>query len=429
MEISQEDIRKALEATMLVSPDSEPFILTGGEGVRVTDINGQSYIDCTSEAWCLGAGIQNPRIIAAVKEELEKLWHVPYASHVVSRLLLTNRVTDLAPPGMNRLLFQTTGADAVDTSCRIAVKATGRQTMLSLWRAFHGMNTVAITAGYLKSPKSGLQRFTNGFVRVPNYYCYRCPFDAEYPACDFACVRYIDRYLDNDDDVAGIILEPIQGNGGQIPSPMGYLQELRRVCTAHGVVLIFDEVQTGFGRCGTLYAADHYGAYPDIMIVSKALASGFPLAVILTSETYDVLNPGDAAGTHRGHPLSCAAALATLDILKDGKLLENAKRMGAFFLEGLRDLAKKHELIGDVRGVGLGIGVELVRDRVTKEPIVAETRRILARAKEKGVILGMAGMGVQVDNSVVKIKPPLVITEEEAGTVLRVFDECLREVS
>jgi 4-aminobutyrate aminotransferase-like enzyme len=210
---------------------------------------------------------------------------------------------------------------------------------------------------------------------------------------------------------------------------MGYLQELRKVCTAHDVVLIYDEVQTGFGRCGTLYAADYYGAYPDIMVVSKAMASGFPLAVILTSDKYDILNPGDAAGTHRGHPLSCAAALATMDILEDEKLMENATKMGAYFQEGLREMAKTHEWIGEIRGVGLHIGVELVRDRITKEPIVAETRRILARAKEKGVILGMAGMGVQFDNSVVKIKPPLAITEEEADTVLRVFDECLREVS
>ena len=428
MEATREDLQKGLEATILVGRE-DPLILVEGSGARITDINGKTYIDCTSQAWSVGVGFQNPIVLSAVRDQLEKIWHVPYGWHSIPRLLLAKRLSELAPGGLDRVLFQTTGADGVDASIRMAVKATGKQTMISLWRAFHGSSTMTMNAGYVKSPRRGLQRFTNGFVRLPNYYCYRCPFDLEYPSCDFACARFIDKYLDNDDDIAGVIVEPIQGNGGQIPAPEGYLAELRKICTDHDVVLIFDEVQTGFGRCGTMTAADYYGVYPDIMVVSKALASGFPIAAVLTSEKWDVFQPGDAAGTHRGHPLSCAAALATLDLLEEGELLRNATAMGAFFMVGLRELAKKHDLIGEVRGVGLGIGIELVRDRKTKEPAVDEARRVIASARDKGVILAMAGMGSQVDNAVVKIKPPLCITEEEAKRVLEVVNAGLSEAS
>lgn len=424
---SQEDLEKGLAATMLASREN-PLILVGGKGVYVRDINGKNYIDCTSEAWCLGVGIQHPKIISAVKEQLEELWHVPYPWHSVPRLLLAKRLSELAPGGLNRVLFQTTGVDAVDTSIRIAAKATGKQTMISLWRAYHGMNTITATAGYLKNPRRQLQRFTNGFVRIPNYYCYRCPFDLVHSKCGFACARFVDKYLDNDDDVAGVLVEPIQGNGGQIPAPDGYLRELRSICTDHDVVLIFDEIQTAFGRCGTMFAADHYKVFPDIMTISKALSSGFPLSAVLTNSRLDILEPGDAAGTHRGHPLSCAAALATLDLLIDGELLKNAVKMGKFFNEGLAELARKYESIGDIRGVGLSIGVELVKDKASKIPIVDKARDIVTRAREKGVILGLAGMGKQVDFSVLKIKPPLSITEEEANKVLEVLEKSLREV-
>jgi 4-aminobutyrate aminotransferase-like enzyme len=221
-----------------------------------------------------------------------------------------------------------------------------------------------------------------------------------------------------------VLLEPVQGNGGQIPAPNGYLQEVRKICNEHGVPLIFDEVQTGFGRCGTMFAADYYKTIPDIMVIGKGLASGFPLAAIMTTDSYDVFEPGDFGFTHSGQAVACAAALATIDVLLEEKLPENAAKMGNLMMTRLKELACKYDIIGDVRGVGLLIGVELVKDR--KQPAVDECTKIRQKMFEKGVICGVSGVGNT--GNVIKFKPPLCISEEQVEKVLEVFEETLREV-
>lgn len=429
MQYSAEQLKEWSIKHIIRGWDYVPIMFTEGRGAVLRDTTGKEYIDCTSQAWCLNLGHQHPKVLAAAKGQIDKIAFI--ADNVFdepSKTLVARKLAEITPKGLEKSAFATSGSTAVEGAIQLAMRYSGSKTIMTLYHGYHGRTIVTIAASYLRKSKVGLERFTSAFVRLPNFYCYRCYFDLEYPDCDLFCAKFVDRALERQDEKpAGLLVEPVQGNGGQIPAPDGYLPELRKICDEHGVTLIFDEVQTGFGRCGKMFAADYYGVVPDIMVLGKAMGNGFPISAVVTSSKYDVIRPGDFAFTHSAHPVACAAALATMEALIEEKLLENAVEMGKILTSRLREMAERHEIIGDVRGPGLFIGVELVKDGASREPALAETRDFLARGRRKGVIFGVSGVGEELGN-VIKIKPPLCITEEQAERVIDVFEEVLKEV-
>jgi 4-aminobutyrate aminotransferase-like enzyme len=269
--------------------------------------------------------------------------------------------------------------------------------------------------------------FMHNFVRVPNAYCYRCPRRAAHPECSPECAAPLRDTIRRgvDGPVAAVLLEPIQGNGGQIPFPVPFLQEVRRLCDEFGILLIFDEIQTGFGRTGRMFAAELVGVTPDIMVLSKSMGGGFPIAAVVADDRLKMFEPtGEDVYTFGSNPIAQAAALKVIEILERDRIPERVARMGAIFTRGLLDLQVKYPQIGDIRGPGLFIGVEMVKDPETKEPAPTEAKRIVEEAWNRGVILAVAS----ALPNVIKIKPPLIIEEAEVAFVLDVLADCLKVV-
>lgn len=425
---STDELLKISKEHVIYGWDHNPTIFTEGKGVILKDTNGNEYIDCTSQAWSVNIGHQHPRLIKATKDQIDKLIHiVPVFDHP-ARLLLAKKLADIAPGNLKKSLFTTSGSEAVEGAILVAMKYSKAQTILTLYHGFHGRTIFTRAASYLNQQKIGFERFSVGFPRVPNFYCYRCYFGLTYPECGLECARFIDTALEHmaDGKMAGLIVEPVQGNGGQIAPPKGYLNEIRKICNDHSVPLIFDEVQTGFGRCGKMFAADYYEVTPDVMALGKAFGSGFPIGGVLTSDEFNLIEPGDFQFTHTAHPVCCVAASTTIDILVDEKLPENAAKMGEYFTKRLNELAKRYEMIGEVRGPGLNIGIEFVKDRKTKKRAMTEAQQFVNKAFKKGVIFGLSGVGGT--GNVVKVKPPLCIDEGEAAKVIQVFEATLKEI-
>jgi 4-aminobutyrate aminotransferase-like enzyme len=271
--------------------------------------------------------------------------------------------------------------------------------------------------------------YTGHKIRVPQAYCYRCAYEKTYPECDLFCVKMIDRFLSNaiDGQPVALFMEPVQASGGMIPFPRPYYQALRDLCDKHDMLLVWDEIQTAFGRVGEMFCAELYDTVPDILIFGKSIGGGFPLAGSLQREHLRGFEPGDHSFTFAHFPVSMVAGLATLKAMEEENHLDNCRKMGAYFTERLLELKEKYALIGDVRGPGLMIGIELVRDRETREPANEESYRFVEEGFKRGVQFGHAkygGMG-----NVVKIKPPLVITEAEAERVMEVFEKVTQLLS
>ena len=305
----------------------------------------------------------------------------------------------------------------------------GASTFLSLWEGYHG-RTFGTLAVSWPHPDNIFGRWMGPVVRVPAPYVYRNPFGEGMTAeeCVDACIHFTRQAILHavDGPIAGLIMEPFQGNGGMIEFPPSYHRKIRELCDEFGLVLIWDEIQTGFARMGAMFAADLYGVVPDIMVIGKGLGGGFPISAILVSERLRGFKPGDHSFTHAHFPPSMVAALATIDVIEAEGLIERCRQMGTYFTTRLRAMQARHPLMGDVRGPGLMIGIELVRDRDTKEPARKEAAWVVREGMRRGVIFGESkylGLG-----NIVKIKPPFVITEPQADRVLAVLDELLTEL-
>jgi 4-aminobutyrate aminotransferase-like enzyme len=357
------------------------IIVESGKGAVLKDSNGKEYIDCTSQAWTFNIGMSHPRVIEAVTEQINKITHVRTSFETVPKLLALKKIGEVAPADLKKIS---------SPICKL----------------FSG--------------------FMEHFIRIPNAYCYRCPLGQDYPKCGLLCAEYVKTMIERGcEPVIAIILEPFQASGGMIGFPDGYLKRLREICDEFGIILIFDEIQTGFGRLGSMFACDKYGVYPDILTYGKAIAGGFPLAGVMQKSSLKPPEPATDSFTFAHFPVSLAAAIATLDVMKEEKLVERAKAMGEYFTSRLKDLQKKYEIIGDIRGPGLMIGIELVKDRKTKEKANDACHSIVKESIEDGVIFGESkfkGIG-----NVLKIKPPFVISEAQADRVLEVFEKHIKK--
>lgn len=405
-----------------------PILVDYGKGALLFDKSGREFIDCTSQAWSLNIGYSHPKVIQAVGEVLEKYSHIRTSFETVPKLLLSKKLVELAPQNLDQVIYTITGSEANEGALKIAMRNRKGNTFVSLFDGYHGRTLATLNLSW-PHPDNRFTAWSAPIVRIPQAYCYRCPLNLTYPKCQLACVDLAKMIIEkgSGEPPVALIMEPIQGNGGMIDFPREYYPAIRKLCDDLGMLLIFDEIQTGFGRLGTWFAADLYQTVPDIMVIGKALGGGFPLFGVLFSTQLQGLAPGDHSFTFAHFPLSMAAANATIQVLEDENLLDRAIKMGAIFTSRLRELQDKYELIGDIRGPGLMIGVELVKDRKTKEPAREETTRFVMEGIKRGVIFGESkylGLG-----NIVKIKPPLVITEEQVYRTLEVFEDIVREMS
>jgi 4-aminobutyrate aminotransferase-like enzyme len=410
-------------------------VLVEGSGCRVTDINGKSYVDCTSQAWTLALGYNHPEVLEAAFAQARALAHVRAGFPTIPRLLLAKRLADLCPGRLNRVINAPTGSLAVEAALKLAmINRPEAHKFITFYHAYHGSTLATMAASWVGTQTPGhfgpgvkFLPFMHNFVRVPNAYCYRCPRRAAHPECSPECAAPLRDTIRRgvDGPVAAVLLEPIQGNGGQIPFPVPFLQEVRRICDEFGILLIFDEIQTGFGRTGRMFAAELVGVTPDIMVLSKSMGGGFPIAAVVADDHLKQFEPtGEDVYTFGSNPVAQAAALKVIEILERDRIPERAARMGAIFTRGLLDLQAKYPQVGDIRGPGLFIGVEMVKDPETKEPAPTEAKRIVEEAWNRGVILAVAS----ALPNVIKIKPPLIIEEAEVAFVLDVLADCLKVV-
>ncbi|UCB46392.1 MAG: aspartate aminotransferase family protein [Spirochaetota bacterium] len=407
-----------------------PIIIDSGKGAVVTDIKGKEYIDCTSQAWTFNIGVAHPRVKEAAKEQIDKITHVRTSFETVPKLLLLKKLGEIAPKNLKKISFCLHGSLANESAMKLAITNNPEgMKFLTPFENYSGRTLATIAASWSYHPISKLfAPYMEHVVRIPNAYCYRCPFDAEYPECGILCAEYVKTMIERGlEPVIAIIMEPMQASGGMIEYPEEYLKRIRKICDEFGILLIFDEIQTAFGRLGVMFASELYDVYPDILVFGKAIAGGFPLAGVMQRNDLKPPQPATDSFTFAHFPVSFAAACATLDVIKEENLLEKAVKMGKYFTSRLKELQKKYEIIGDIRGPGLMIGIELVKDKKTKEIANDITHNIVKEAVKHGVIFGESkfkGLG-----NVLKIKPPLVISESQADRVLEVFEKLIKKYS
>jgi len=405
-----------------------PVLIESGRGSVIQDIHGNEYIDCTSQAWTYNIGVGHPKVIEAVTEQVQKITHVRTSFETVPKLLLLKKLGEIAPADLKKISFCLHGSVANESALKLAITNNPHgMKFLAPFENYSGRTLATIAASWPYHPISRLfAPYMEHVVRVPNCYCYRCPFTLEYPQCGILCAEYVKTMLERGvEPVIALILEPMQASGGMIPPPEGYLKRIREICDEFGILLIFDEVQTGFGRLGAMFACELYNVYPDILTFGKAIGGGFPLAGVMQKETLKPPEPATDSFTFAHFPVSFAAACATLDVIREENLLERAKKMGDYFTSRLKKLKNIYELIGDIRGPGLMIGIELVKNRKTREMANDVCHQIVKDSVADGVIFGESkfkGMG-----NVLKIKPPLVISETQADRVLEVFEKHIKK--
>lgn len=408
------------------------LVFSHGKGALFWDINGKEYIDCTAQAWSLNTGFNHPRIIEAVKKQLEKVTHIRSTFYSLPQLQLANKLSEIAPgegvKKLRRVSFCLHASVATEGAMKIALKSKSGGQFISLYNGYHGRTLGSMSVSW-PHPHNDFLAYMGNVVRVPAAYCYRCSFKLEYPDCKIQCADFIEEAIEKmpDGKVCALIMEPVQGNGGQIFFPPEFHRRIREICDKFEILLIYDEVQTGFGRVPAMFGCQLYNVVPDIIIYGKALGGGFPIAGTLSREGLAKFSAGDHGFTFGHFPVSLVAALENLKVIEEENLLERCKKLGEYILDKLNQMKERYELIGDVRGCGLMIGVELVKDKNNKVPAVEETQRFIQEALKRGVLFGSsryAGLG-----NVVKIKPPVVITEKQVDRSLEVFEEVLKLVS
>ena len=399
---------------------AHPVFIERAENALLWDADGCRYVDFAGGIAVLNTGHRHPRVLEAVRAQLERVTHTCFqVTGYEPYVALCERLNRLAPgPGPNKTLLMTTGAEAIENAVKIARASTGRSAVISFAGGFHGRTLMALAlTGKIDPYKAGFGPYPAEVYHAPfpnalHGVSSGDAFDAL--AMLFKCDIAPDR-------VAAIVFEPVQGEGGFHVAPKDFVLRLRELCDRHGILLVADEIQSGAGRTGRMFASEHWGVQPDIITIGKGIASGVPMgAIVAPAEVMDW--PGGAhANTFGGNPIACEAALVTIKLLEK-KFIANAARIGGYLLEELKKMQPRHRLIGDVRGKGLLIGVELVRDPMTKDEAVRERNDLVQRCFEKGLLLLGAG------HCVVRFIPPLMITKQEADRALEIFDDVLTEI-
>ncbi len=412
----------------VISPSytrSYPLVASRGEGAIVEDVDGNRFLDFNAGIAVVATGHCHPKVVEAIQRQAAQLVHMSGTDFYYENMVaLAEKLAALAPgAGERRVAFGNSGTEAIEAALKLARYSTGREKFIAFLGAFHGrtMGSLSLTASK-PVQRRGFSPLVPGVHHIPYAYCYRCAYGKSPDTCAVECAKVIEDQLVKTivpaDEVAAIVLEPVQGEGGYIVPPQKFFDELARIAKRFGMLLVFDEVQSGMGRTGKMWAAEHFGAAPDILAVAKGIASGLPLGVTVARADLMTWPPGAHASTFGGNPVACAAALATIELLEK-ELVANAAQMGAYIMDRLREWPARFPVVGEVRGLGLMIGIELVRDRQTRERAPAVRNRVLELAFERGLLVLGAG-----ENSI-RLCPPLVITRDQAGFAVDVLEECL----
>ena len=406
-----------------------PIYVAKAEDAWIGDVDGNRYIDFAGGIGCLNIGHRREPVLAAIRNQLDRFLHTcvqvtPYEGYIA----LAERLNQVTPGKFpKKTLFVSTGAEGIENAVKIARAHTGRPTIIAFEDAFHGrtMMTLALTSK-THPYKAGFAPFPGDVYRIPYAYCYRCSYSLTYPACELYCARHLEdtfKRVVASEDVAAVIAEPVLGEGGFVVPPRDYFRTLIDICRKHNILFIADEIQSGFGRTGTLFASEYYGIEPDIMVTAKSLGGGLPIAAITgRSEIMDAPGPGGLGGTFAGNPLSCSAALAALDIFEKENLLARAQELGAEFQRRARQWQDRWPLIGNIRGLGGMQAIELVRSPETREPAAEETKQIIQYCYEHGLIALSAGSY----SNVIRVLVPLVITDEQMNEAMDILEAALK---
>ena len=406
--------------------DQVPVVWDHGERVWVTDVDGNEYIDFTSGVLVTNLGHCHPKHVAAIQKQATRLMNC-YSFPTPERVTLSKRLSETLPANLDRVFLLTTGSEATEAALRVAKRYTGKFEVLAFYGAFHGRTYGAISVAGNIATRRQFGPPVPGGVMAPYAYCYRCVYDKKHPDCDFYCIKALDRVIDSSSsgELGSVIVEPYQGGAGFIFPPDGWLKAFETWCEERDLLLIVDEVQSSFGRTGKLYAIEWEDIRPQMLCLGKGLGSGMPSSALAAeAKIFDAMRPGELSSTWGGNPLASAASLAVLDVIAEEHLCENALQVGSRLKQNLEELQKKHSCLGDVRGKGLVIGLEIVDPVDGYTPAPELTQKILLAAAEWGMLLGKVGLY----GNVIRIAPPLVITEEEADIGVGILDRALSEV-
>jgi len=404
-----------------------PLVVDHAQGAVITDVNGRDYIDCFAGISVVNTGHCNPQVVAAAKAQMDKLVHCgSYIYHAQPVADLAEKLAQVAPAGLTKTFFGNGGAEAIEGAMKLARLYTGKQEFISLYASFHGRSWGALSVTGNQERKKRGGPYASGVAFVPAPYVYRSQWHDDPEECGRQCANAIDDVVRfaTSGDVAAFIAEPVLGEGGILVPPRNYFKEVKKILDRHGILFIADEVQSGFARTGKMFAIEHYGVVPDILVTAKGIAAGFPLSAFTSRpEIAAAFKPGDHLSTFGGNPISCAAALANIEFIQKESLAARAAETGCYAIANLRELAKLHPIIGDIRGLGLMIGVELVRDKALT-PARSEADAIRDSLLKKGVLVGLGG----VYGNVIRFQPPLVITHQQIDRAIDAFAAALREV-
>jgi 4-aminobutyrate aminotransferase len=412
----------------VVSPSytrSYPFVMARGSGATVEDVDGNVFLDCAAGIAVNSTGHSHPAVVSAIVDQAQKFLHMSGTDfYYEPQVRLGEEMDALAPfSGTKRSFFGNSGTEAVEAALKLARYHTKRHGIIAFLGSFHGRTLGSLSLTSSKAiQRKGFGPPLGGTYHAPFANCYRCPLGLKPDGCGAACLDFIEDqilvHLVSPDEVAAVVVEPIQGEGGYVVPPVEFHQRLRELTKKHGMLLIADEVQSGMGRTGKMFAIEHFGVEPDVVTVAKGVASGMPLGVTTARSEFMAWPPGAHASTFGGNPVACVAALATIKLLKE-RLIANAADVGAHFIDRLRAVQDKHAIIGDVRGKGLMIGIELVKDRETKERAIKERDRLVDECFKRGLLVLGAG------RNALRLSPPLVLTKDQADTAVQIIDDAL----
>ena len=404
-------------------PRSSPFVMARGEGAVVEDVDGNIYLDCCAGIAVAATGHSHPDVVRAISEQAARFLHISTDYYHEQQVALGEALAQIAPVGRNaQTFFSNSGTEAVEAAIKLARHHTGRFNLIAFLGSFHGrtLGSLSLTSSRTLQ-RHGFGPMAPGVFHAPYANPYRGGASAASESLAFI-EQQILTHLVAPDEVAAIIVEPIQGEGGYIVPPPEFIQGLSKIAAKHGMLLIADEVQSGVGRTGKMFAIEHYGVQPDILITAKGIASGIPMGVTIARDAVMDWPAGAHSNTFGGNPVACAAALATIKLVQSG-LMQNAAKVGEYFQTRLSELAQRHRLVGDVRGRGLMIGIELVRDRQTKERAGQERDALVTAAFQRGLLVLGAGANI------VRVSPPLTLTREQADIAVGILNDALYEIS
>lgn len=414
-----------------IKAGESPICWERAYGANIEDVDGNIYIDMGSGFSTTVCGHANPNVVKAIQKQSEKLLHAMGAWHPHElRIELAEKLAEIMPGDLTVSHIASTGSEAVEIALKAARLHTNRQTIISFHGGYHGRTMGALSVSTKNSGREPWQSSIVGTTHVPYASCYRCPFKVEYPSCNIQCTDYLDHIINFPDsgvsNIAAVILEPAQGMGGWIVPPPEFLKRVSEICNQNDILLIVDEIITGFGRTGKMFGVEHSGITPDIMVLGKGIASGFPIsAITMTKDVADSWESKQHTSTFLGNPVGCAAALASIREIEENGLVERASKMGATFHRALVKMANRYSIIGDVRSLGLLSALEFVKDKTTKEPAIEETSNIVNAAIQKGLLASWQGGSY---NNCLRLAPPLIISQEQLDFSIEVLDSAISEI-